>query len=220
VGSRAFLARSGVRIDDALADRLGAAGHSLVYAAVDDRVAGAFAIEDPLHPGVERVIGSLRALGVRHLVLLTGDSAANARRVARLGFDEVHAEVTPEQKAAVVERLQGDGRRVVVVGDGINDAPALSKATVGVSFQHGADLAKESADVLVLRPELECLPQAIRLARRTMDRVSASFRTIVGVNSALIALSALGVIVPAASGALHNATTIATSAASLRRYVA
>lgn len=219
VGSRAFLARSGVAVDEDRAAALAAEGHSLVWAAVDDRVVGAFAIEDPLRPDVVRVLAALRALGVSRLVLLTGDSAANAARVARLGFDEVHAEVTPEQKAAVVERLQGAGRRVAMVGDGMNDAPALSKASVGVSFQHGSDLARESADVLVLRPELECLPQTILLAQRTMQRVAGNFRAIVGVNTALLALSAIGVIPPALSGALHNATTVATSARSLRRYV-
>ena len=218
VGSRAFLAKNGVGVDDGLAAALGAEGHSLVFAAIEDRVAGAFAIEDPLRPDVERVVATLRQLGVSRIVLLTGDSEANARRVARLGFDAYHAEATPEEKAEIVERLTREGRRVAMVGDGLNDAPALSKASVGVSFQHGADLARESADVLVLREDLSALPDAIRLARRTMERVRKNFRTIVGMNSALIALSAVGVLSPALSGALHNATTIATSARSLRRY--
>jgi P-type E1-E2 ATPase len=104
------------------------------------------------------------------------------------------------------------------VGDGMNDAPALSRASVGISFQHGAELARESADVLLLRDELSAVPDAIKLARLTMERVRANYRAIVGVNTTLLALGALGAISPAVSGLLHNATTIATSARSLRPY--
>ncbi len=215
VGSRAFLARIGVAVED-YAD---AAGRSLVYVGVDDRLAGLFAIEDPLRDDVVDVIEELRALGIRRLVLLTGDSRANAHRVAQLGFDEFHAEISPEEKAAIVGRLLAEGRRVAMVGDGINDAPALSAASVGISFQHGADLARESADVLILSRELTSLPRAIRLARRTMGRVHGNFRMIAGMNSALIGLGALGLVPPAVSGALHNATTILTSARSLRPYL-
>jgi cation transport ATPase len=139
--------------------------------------------------------------------------------VAQLGFDEFHAEISPEEKAAIVRRLLAEGRRVAMVGDGINDAPALSAASVGISFQHGADLARESADVLILSRELTSLPRAIRLARRTMGRVQGNFRMIAGMNSALIGLGALGLVPPAVSGALHNATTILTSARSLRPYL-
>jgi P-type E1-E2 ATPase len=216
VGSRAFLTRSGVSVEDDAAD---AAGHSLVYVGVDDRLAGLFAIEDPLRDDVVAVMEELRELGMKRLVLLTGDSRANARRVAQLGFDEYHAEISPEEKAAIVGRLQGEGRRVAMVGDGINDAPALAAASVGISFQHGADLARESADVLILSQDLTSLPRAIRLARRTMGRVQGNFRAIAGVNSALIGLGALGLVPPAVSGVLHNATTILTSAGSLRPYL-
>jgi heavy metal translocating P-type ATPase len=217
VGSRAFLARSGVPIPDDLGG--GGEGHSRVYVAVDDRVAGMFSIEDPVREEVPDVLASLRALGVRRLVLLTGDSEANARRVAGLGFDEYHAEISPEDKAAVVRRLAAEGRHVAMVGDGMNDAPALAAASVGISFQHGADLAKGSADVLILRPDLVALPQALELARRAMGRVRSNFRIIAGVNTALIALGAVGLVRPALSGALHNATTIWTSARSLRPYL-
>lgn len=218
VGSRAFLRRSGLRVEAADETVGGREGHSLVYIGIADRVVGVFVIDDPVRDEAAGALGALRALGIERLVLLTGDGEANARRVAGLGFDRFHAEVSPEQKAEIVAGLEREGRRVAMVGDGVNDAPALSAATVGISFQHGAELARESADVVMMRPDLTSLPWAIRLARQAMGRVRSSFRLIAGVNSGLMAAGALGALQPALSGALHNATTVVASMRSLRRY--
>lgn len=216
VGSRRMLLELGVSLRGAPPER---PGLSAIYAAVGGRLAAVFSLEDPLRPEAPGVIAALRGLGIGRLVLLTGDSSANARALAGLGFDEWRAEASPEEKAAVVRRLRREGRKVVMIGDGMNDAPALSAADVGVSFQHGTDIARETADVLILNPSLSALADAVRLARLTMERVDRNFRQVVGVNSALIVGAALGRSSPSGSALAHNLTTLGTSVASLRPYL-
>jgi P-type E1-E2 ATPase len=157
--------------------------------------------------------------GIRRTILLTGDNVANAKRVARLGFTEYHAEVSPEEKAALVQNLKDEGRRVAMVGDGINDAPALANADVGISFEHGTDLARETADVLILQPDLRALPLAIRLSRLAAARVQTNFTHLVTVNSSLIGAALLGTTLPAVSARAHNLTTVFASVRSLRPYL-
>ncbi|MBI3185481.1 MAG: heavy metal translocating P-type ATPase [Myxococcales bacterium] len=218
VGSRRFLVQNQVSLAGEN-EVLHGEGNTVVYVGADGCLAGAFLVEDPLREEAPEVLSALKAMGAARTVLLTGDGAANARRVAKAGFDEVHAEVSPEDKAEVVRELKRRGCRVAMVGDGINDAPALSVADVGISFQHGADLARETADVLILRPDLRCLPHAVRLARLAKARVEQNFRYIVSINSVLIASAFLGGTPPALSALLHNLTTVYTSLRSLRPYL-
>ncbi len=173
VGSASFLAEQGV--DAAvLADRAApfrAEGASVVFAAIDGRLAGLFAIADPVKAGAAAAVADLKADGVR-LVMLTGDNRATAEAVARrLGIDEVQAEVLPGDKAAVVERLRKEGRAVAMAGDGVNDAPALAAADVGVAMGAGADVAIESAGVTLLKGDLQGLVRARRLSRAVMRNI-------------------------------------------------
>ncbi len=216
VGSRRLLVETGVPLRGAPEER---PGRSAIYLAVGGRLAAVFSLEDPIRAEAPRVLRELRELGIEKFVLLTGDGAANARPLAGLGFDEWHAEMSPEEKAAAVRRLRAQGRRVAMVGDGMNDAPALSTADVGISFQHGTDIARETADVLILNPDLGALVDAVRLSRLTMERVGRNFRQVVGVNSALLAAAALGRSSPSGSALAHNLATLGTSVASLRPYL-
>lgn len=218
VGSRRFLRRNGVVVPAGALEQIDRGGHATVLVGVGERLAGAFQIEDPVRADAAEALAAVRALGVREVVMLTGDSEANARRVARVGVDRWHAEVTPEEKAAVVRKLRQGGAKVAMLGDGMNDAPALAEANVGISFQHGADVARETADVVLLGSELTALAAAMSLARAAMDRVAFNFRCVVGLNSAFIAGGAIGLLPPATSAVLHNATTVVTSLGSLRPY--
>ncbi|HEU5060703.1 MAG TPA: copper-translocating P-type ATPase, partial [Kofleriaceae bacterium] len=173
LGNKALLAELGVAHDDLArrADELRADGQTVMLVAVDGRPAGVIGVADPIKESTPEAIRALHAEGVR-LVMLTGDSATTARAVGkRLGIDDVVAEVLPDQKAAAVKRLQGEGRVVAMAGDGINDAPALAQADVGIAMGTGTDVAMESADVTLVKGDLRGIVRARRLSRRTMRNI-------------------------------------------------
>jgi len=173
LGSGKFLAEQGVStaLLDAEADRLRAEGATAIYAAVDGQAAGVFAIADPVKATTPEAVRTLKAEGVR-LVMMTGDNRTTALAVARsLGIDEVEAEVLPQDKAAVVQKLRSEGRVVAMAGDGVNDAPALAAADVGVAMGAGADVAIESAGVTLLQGDLQGLVKARRLSRAVMGNI-------------------------------------------------
>ncbi|MDB5453361.1 MAG: heavy-metal transporting P-type ATPase, partial [Caulobacteraceae bacterium] len=173
VGSARFLAEHGVEVGDleTTAERHRAAGATAVFVAVDGRAAGVLAIGDPIKPNAEAAIAALRRDGVR-LVMMTGDNRTTALAVARaLGIDQVEAEVGPEEKATVVQRLRAEGRRVAMAGDGVNDAPALAAADVGIAMGGGADVAVESAGVTLLKGDLQGIVRARTLSRAVMRNI-------------------------------------------------
>ncbi|WP_366519345.1 copper-translocating P-type ATPase [uncultured Caulobacter sp.] len=173
IGSARFLAELGLSTEvlAAQADDLRRQGATAIFVAVDGAVAAALAIADPVKPTTKAAVVALRAQGVR-IVMLTGDNRTTAEAVARgLGIDEVEADVLPAEKAAVVKKLRGDGRRVAMAGDGVNDAPALAAAEVGVAMGAGSDVAIESAGVTLLRGDLQGLVMARRLSQAVMDNI-------------------------------------------------
>jgi len=198
LGSGAFL--SGQRVDisalDADAEALRADGATAIFAAVDGRLAGVFAIADPIKPTTAEAVRALQAAGVR-LVMMTGDNRTTALAVARkLGISDVEAEVLPQGKAAVVERLRAEGRRVAMAGDGVNDAPALAAAEVGIAMGAGSDVAIESAGVTLLRGDLQGLVKARRLSRAVMGNIRQNLIFAFAYNVAGVPLAA-GVLYPA-----------------------
>ena len=187
-------------------------GLSPLYLAVDGTVVGVLGIEDPLKPGVREAIADLHALGVKHVVMLTGDSERTAERIAReAGVDEFKAELLPEDKYAFVERLKAEGSKVVMVGDGVNDAPALSLADVGIAMGQGTAVAKEVADITLTGGHLSALVTLRTLSAGLTARLNASFKEVIAINSALLAAGIGGLITPQTSSLLHNASTVALS---------
>jgi Cu+-exporting ATPase len=155
----------------ARAESMRADGQTAMFIAVDGRIAGLIAVADPIKPSAAEAIRALHAEKIR-VVMLTGDNRTTAEAVARgLGIDEVIAEVLPDQKAAVVKRLQSEGRVVAMAGDGINDAPALAQANVGIAMGTGTDVAMESASVTLVRGDLRGIVRALRLSRATMSNI-------------------------------------------------
>lgn len=192
-------------------------GYSLLYMALDRELAGIVVIEDPLREDSRRFLRLLREGGVGRVIMLTGDSDATARQVAqKLAIREYMAEVFPERKTEVVERLKSEGRVVTMVGDGINDSPALSRADVGISMRDGADIAREACDVLLMRGELTDIIHARRISRQAMDLIQQNYRYIVGINTSLIGLGLLGAIPPSLSALMHNSATVLVTLNSLR----
>lgn len=178
---------------------------------------GVLAIEDPVREEAPAVLTALAGQGMKGPTMLTGDDDRTARAVAaRLGIADFRAGLLPVDKARLVERLQSAGCRVLFVGDGINDAPALSASHVGVSLRDGADLAKEIAGVVLMDGRLSDLLVARMLAANAMTRVRRQFGFIMGVNSVLMALGLAGVISPRLAALLHNLTTVGATANSLR----
>lgn len=195
-------------------------GLSPLCLAVDGKVVGVLGIEDPLKPGVREAIADLHALGVKHVVMLTGDSERTAERIAReAGVDEFKAELLPEDKYAYVERIKREGRRVAMVGDGVNDSPALGLADVGLAMGGGSDIAKEVADIILTDTDLAAIVRLRRMSQGLIDRLTSSYSKVMLTNSALLALGITGAITPQASSLLHNGSTIAYSLNNAKAYL-
>ena len=193
---------------------------SPLYLAVDGKVVGVLGIEDPLKAGVREAIADLHALGVKHVVMLTGDSERTAERIAReAGVDEFKAELLPEDKYAYVERIKGEGRHVAMVGDGVNDSPALGLADVGLAMGGGSDIAKEVADIILTDTDLAAIVRLRRMSQGLIDRLTSSYSKVMLTNSALLALGITGAITPQTSSLLHNGSTIAYSLSNAKAYL-
>lgn len=194
-------------------------GLSKLYLAVDGVLKGAIGIQDPLKPGAPEALAQLRALGFEHIVMLTGDNANAAARIAgKAGIDEFRADLLPEDKHTVIEQMRAAGRRVVMVGDGVNDSPALSAANVGVAMGSGTAIAKEVADITLTDGDLSSLVVLRRLALGLEERMDASFREVIGLNSLLLAGGVAGLIAPQVSSLIHNSSTVFLSARNARAY--
>lgn len=195
-------------------------GLSPLYLAVDGKVVGVLGIEDPLKPGAREAIADLHALGVKHVVMLTGDSERTAERIAReAGVDEFKAELLPEDKYAYVERIKREGRHVAMVGDGVNDSPALGLADVGLAMGGGSDIAKEVADIILADTDLAALVRLRRMSQGLIDHLTSSYSKVMLTNSALLALGIIGRITPQTSSLLHNGSTIAYSLGNAKAYL-
>lgn len=195
--------------------------YSHLYMAIGGRLAGVICIEDPLREEAEAVISSLRKAGISKLVMMTGDSERTARSIAaRVGVDEYYSEVLPEDKAGYVEAEKAKGRKVIMVGDGINDSPALSAADVGIAISEGAEIAREIADITVSEDDLYQLVMLKSLSNCLMDRIQRNYRFVIGFNFGLIVLGVAGVIAPTTSALLHNASTVAVSVKSMTNLLA
>jgi len=192
-------------------------GDSVIYLGVEGKAVGAICISDPPRTESRNVIERLKRLGIERVIMLTGDGEATAKTVAEsLGIDEYRAQVLPEDKAAIVEEMKAQGRKVVMVGDGINDSPALAAADVSVSMKGSSDIAREVADITLLTDRLDELVAVRMLARELIKRIHRNFRFIVSFNTALLLLGLGGVITPNLSAILHNASTIGISVACTR----
>ena len=174
-------------------------------------------IEDPLREEAEAVINSLRRSGIKKIVMMTGDSERTASAIAkRVGVDEYYSEVLPEDKAGFVEREKAAGRKVIMVGDGINDSPALSAADVGIAISDGAEIAREIADIMVSSDDLYQIVTLKLLSDGLMKRIRKNYRVIVGFNTGLILLGVGGVLQPTTSALLHNTSTLVISLKSMQ----
>lgn len=194
--------------------------YSHLYLAVDGRLVAVICIQDPIREEAAEALAGLRKAGFKKLVMMTGDSERTARAIAaRVGVDEYYSEVLPEDKARFVEEEKAKGRTVVMVGDGINDSPALSAADVGIAISDGAQIAREIADIVV---EAGCLTELITLKQISnglMKRIHKNYVQIVGINSGLIGLGVAGIIQPTTSALIHNSSTLAISLSSTQNII-
>ena len=182
---------------------------SLLYLAIDHKLAGVICIADPLRENTKDVIRSLKELGISKIVMMTGDSYKTAESIAaEVGVDEFYAEVLPEDKASFVEDEKAKGRTVVMVGDGINDSPALSAADVGIAVSDGAQIAREIADIILMRDDISYLVTLKQISDGLQKRIHWNYKNIVGFNSGLIVLGILGILQPTTSALLHNTSTL------------
>ena len=190
--------------------------YSHLYMAASGQLVGVICISDPLRPEAAAVLNGLRALGIRNTVMMTGDSERTAAAIAKqVGVDRFFAEVLPEDKANFVQQAKAEAHTVVMIGDGINDSPALSAADIGIAINSGAAIAREIADVTIKADSLEELVALKAIANSLQKRVHANYRFVLTFNSALIALGALGILQPASSAMLHNLSTIGISLKSM-----
>ncbi len=191
--------------------------YSHLYMAIDGALEAVICIEDPLRKESTAVVRALREAGFSKIVMMTGDSEKTAVAVAaRVGVDEYYAEVLPEDKADFIEREKASGRRVIMVGDGVNDSPALSRADAGIAISDGAELAREIADITISAEDLYELLRLRRLSCELMKRINQNYRKIVSVNTALILLGVGGIIQPTTSATLHNLSTLLISIDSMK----
>lgn len=191
--------------------------YSHLYLAIEGKLSAVICIEDPLRDEAAAVVTSLKKAGISKVVMMTGDSERTASVIAKkVGVDEYYAEVLPEDKAAFVEREKAKGRKVIMIGDGINDSPALSAANVGIAISDGAEIAREIADITVGSDDLYQIVTLKYISNALMKRIKSNYRKIVGFNSGLIALGVAGVLPPTTTALLHNGSTILISVNSMK----
>lgn len=192
--------------------------YSHLYMAINRTLVAVICIEDPIKTNVKQTLDDLRANGIDKIVMMTGDSERTAKAVAeKLGIDEYYAEVMPEDKAMFIKKMQTDGNSVIMVGDGINDSPALSKADVGIAISSGAAIAREIADITVSSDDLNSLVTLKEISNLLMARIRSNYRSIMSFNTALIVLGVVGIIPPTTSAFLHNASTLAFTLKSMTK---
>ena len=192
-------------------------GKTLLYVGTETEAIGMIALRDTVREDAPQVLDRLRSLGIQHLVMLTGDHRSRAEAMAaELGIDEVFAEKIPEEKAGVLEQLRAEGRKVAFVGDGVNDGPALVAADVGIAMSHGAELARATADVVLLEDRLSLLNNAVDISQRTMGLVETNYKAAIGINTGVMLGAAMGWLSPVVTAVLHNGTTVALLLKALR----
>ncbi len=193
------------------------AEYSHLYLAIENQLAAVICIADPLRKEAEAVVNSLKKAGISKVVMMTGDSERTASAIAdRIGADEYYSEVLPEDKAKFVEKEKTQGRKVIMIGDGINDSPALSAADVGIAISDGAEIAREIADITIGADDLFGIMTLKAISDGLMKRIGRNYRFIVGFNAGLIVLGIGGILQPAASAFLHNTSTLAVSLKSMQ----
>lgn len=191
--------------------------YSHLYLAIENELAAVICIEDPLRKEAAEVVHALHLAGIKKIVMMTGDSERIAGAIAKkVGVDEYYSEVLPEDKAGFVEREKAAGRKVIMVGDGINDSPALSAADIGIAISDGAQIAREIADVTIAADDLHEVVVLKNLSDALMKRIHGNYRSIVGFNAGLIGLGVAGVLAPTASALLHNTSTLLFTLRSMR----
>ncbi|MBI2306367.1 MAG: heavy metal translocating P-type ATPase [Rhodocyclales bacterium] len=213
VGSRHFIEDDeGIAIDrrqESRIDRLYRQGKTLLYIGFGGRLLGIIALKDQVRDNAAATIARLRRLGAKRILMLTGDHRERAEELATaLGLDACHAELLPEEKADIVRRLKDAGARVAFIGDGINDAPALAGAHVGIAMQRGADIARLTSDVVLLDDDIDLVAEAKASADATLKLIAGNYKLTVGINTAILAAAAFGRLSPIASSILHNGATI------------
>jgi heavy metal translocating P-type ATPase len=191
--------------------------HSVVYLAIDGKLEGIICIDDPVREEAKSVIDELKGLGIENVIMLTGDSESGAKSCAQsLGITEYRSQVLPEDKSRIVEELKAEGKTVIMVGDGINDSPALAAADVSVSMKNSSDIAREVADISLLSDDLHDLVTLRKLSVGMLDKINTNYRNIVAVNGSLLVLGVLGVIPPSTSSMIHNFSTMLFGAMSTK----
>ncbi|QKG29107.1 heavy metal translocating P-type ATPase [Campylobacter sp. RM16187] len=220
IGSRHFLEDdeniSFIEHEDIIRDAIDN-GFTLLYVGYNKELLGVISMKDTMRENAKYALDELKKLGVKELVMLTGDIESKANQVAQeLGIDRVFANCLPTDKATIIERLKQEGKKVAFVGDGINDAPSLMKADVGISMQKGADIAKATADISLLKDDIYSVVTAKDMANKTMRLINTNFNATVGINSLILAGATFGLFNPIATAVLHNGTTIGLLANSMK----
>ena len=220
IGSRHFLFDDeGIKINKTQEKKIKkeVQDHSVVYMAIDGKLEGLICIDDPVREEAKYVLEELKALGIENIIMLTGDSESGAKSSAEaLGITEYRSQVLPEDKSRIVEELKAEGRTVIMVGDGINDSPALAAADVSVSMKNSSDIAREVADISLLSDDLYDLVTLRKLSTGMFDKINTNYHRIVAVNGTLLVLGVLGVISPATSSMIHNLSTMIFGALSTK----
>ncbi|MGN0093699.1 MAG: heavy metal translocating P-type ATPase [Methanobrevibacter sp.] len=183
--------------------------NSVIYLAIDNKLEGLICINDPVRDEAKDVITRLKTMGIENIIMLTGDSESGARSIAKsIGITNYKSQVLPEDKANIIEGLKEEGKTIIMVGDGINDSPALAAADVSVSMKNSSDIAREVADISLLSDNLYDLITLRILSRKMLDKINSNYHKIVGINGTLIALGILGIITPSTSSTIHNLSTM------------